>query len=938
MRYVLYCSALILGISFILWRANLETPIQLDKPLTVKSISGKALQPGPFPSDWFMNQRIWPDETIDFSHFQSALQQVERKRHASTLDEQPPWIPVGPNNIGGRITDLVGHPSNDNIFYVAAASGGIFKTTDGGGSFTPVFDDAPGMSMGALAIDFNNPNILYAGTGEANSAGYSYFGTGIYKTTTAGESWQHIGLENSRYIARIVVDPEDTQRIWVAALGELYAPSPERGVYLSTNGGLTWQQKLFIDDTTGAADIVIHPTNSLIAYAAMWHRIRNPQNRQAGGLTSGVFKTIDGGETWTRLTDGLPPQADNVGRIGLTLCESDPNVLYAIYADHPGYFMGVYRTGNGGETWNQTNDGMLDDIFSSFGWYFGNIRVRPDDPDIVFALGVDMFRSTNGGASWIERGQSMHVDHHAMWFDPSTPSTSLIGNDGGLYRSTNNGNGWTQINGLPINQFYAATVDFQLPYRRYGGTQDNGTNRTLTGGSNDWERIFGGDGFYVLIDPTDSDMIYCEYQNGVLVRSFDGGGEWYYGLDGIDENERTNWSTPIAMDPFDPHTLYYGAERLYKTTNQADFWNAISPDLTDGGAPGNLGFGTITTIGVSTINSQTIFVGTDDANVWCTTDGALNWHNRSAGLPERWITRVAPSPHDLASVYVTISGFQNAEEDAHLFFSNDYGQIWTDITGDLPAVPLNDVIPDPNYPDRLFLASDFGCFISNNHGVTWEVLGQDMPLVPVLDLVLHNPTRELVAASHGRSMFTLDLNFFEENLPPAILASAPAPFDTLLVPQIVTFNITAIDPDEDGLTYTWFRNDLQIGQDTFVVVSFDTTASEEIRVTVSDGMLDTTQTWSFLALIPDAISETAPSIGSHLLLSVYPNPFNLETTIKYSLPAAGDLSVAVFDVNGRLVKELSHSHQPAGPGQIQWTAGDLSSGTYFVSLRSGIHS
>ena len=935
MRYVLYSTALILGISFILWRANLATPIQVDQPLQVKSISGKALQPGPFPSDWFMNQRTWPDQTIDFSSFQQAVRQVEAKHRAQSLDEQPPWIPVGPTNVGGRITDLVGHPSNDDIFYVAAASGGIFKTTNGGTSFNAVFDAAPGMSMGALAIDFDNPDVVYAGTGEANSAGYSYFGTGMYKSTNAGESWTQIGLENSRYIARIVVDPQDTQRIWVAALGELYAPSADRGVYLSTNGGQTWERKLFIDDTTGAVDIVIHPTNTQIAYAAMWHRIRDTRNRQAGGYTSGIFKTIDGGENWTRLTDGLPPQADNVGRIGLTLCESNPDVLYAIYADHPGYFMGVYRTGNGGETWNQTNDGSLNDIYSSFGWYFGNIRVRPDNPDVVFVLGVDMYRSTNGGSSWLEYGWNMHVDHHAMWFDPSSSTTSLLGNDGGLYRSVNNGNSWTKINGLPINQFYAATVDYQLPQRRYGGMQDNGTKRTLTGSTNDWEDLFGGDGFYVLVDPTDSDMIYCEYQNGVLVRSFDGGLEWYYGLEGIDEEERTNWSTPIAMDPFDHETLYYGAERLYKTTDRADSWNAISPDLTNGAAQGNLGLGTISTIGVSAINSQTIFVGTDDANVWCTTDGGATWHDRSAGLPDRWVTRVVPSPHDIASVYVTISGFQNAEEDAHLFFSNDYGQTWNDITGDLPDVPLNDILPDPDYPGRLYLASDFGCYVTQNHGVTWEVLGEDMPLVPVIDLVLHNPTRELLAATYGRSMYTMDLDLFEGNLPPEITASSPAPFDTLLVPSDVTFNVTALDPDGDSLTYVWYRNDVQISQDTFVVVTFDTTASETIRVIVSDGSLDTTQSWAFLALLPDAASGTAPTVRSHVLLSVYPNPFNNETTIQYSLPAASDLTISVFDVNGRLVQDLVHSHRPAGSGQVQWSAEELPSGAYFVSLHSG---
>jgi hypothetical protein len=316
----------------------------------------------------------------------------------------------------------------------------------------------------------------------------------------------------------------------------------------------------------------------------------------------------------------------------------------------------------------------------------------------------------------------------------------------------------------------------------------------------------------------------------------------------------------------------------------------------------------------------------------------MTWDNRSAGLPERWITRVTPSPHDLASVYVTISGFQNAESNAHVFFSDNYGATWYDISGDLPDVPLNDILPDPEFPNRLFIASDFGTYYTEDHGVTWEVLGEDMPAVPVLDLVLHNPTRELVAATHGRSMYTLDLDLLAGNQPPEITQSSPAPFDTLYIPETVIFSVTAVDPNEDSLSYVWYRNEVQIGTDPSIAILFDQVASELIEVTVSDTQYTVSHTWSFAALYHDAAGENAASVSDHLLLSVYPNPFNLETTIQYSLPEPGDLQLAVYDISGRLVKDFSKSNQRAGSAQFKWQANELASGSYFVSIRSGIHS
>ncbi len=544
--------------------------------------------------------------------------------------------------------------------------------------------------------------------------------------------------------------------------------------------------------------------------------------RTAGGRGSGVWRSLDGGANWTRLQDGLPAMGDSVGRIGLAICASNPQVLYAIYANHPGNFSGIFRTADGGVTWGRVNDSELEigDLYAGFGWYFGNIRVRPDNPNIVFALGVSLARSTDGGQSWQYAPGDVHVDQHALWFHPAQPTHVLLGNDGGLYRSTNNGNGWSSVPGLPINQFYAATVDHQHPERRYGGTQDNGTLQTLTGGASDFAAILGGDGFYVLVDPTNSNVIFAEYQWGVLAKSTNNGDSWLGARLGIDPNDRTNWCTPVVMSPADPLRMFYGSHRLYESNDGAESWVAISGDLTDGAQPGNLSFGTITTIAVSGLDPQVIYAGTDDGNVQVTTNSGLIWTNRSAGLPDRWVTRVSVDPRVAGTVYVTVSGFRNAEQNAHLFRSTNYGARWWAISGGLPEGPLNDVIPDSLYPGRFYVASDFGTFVTPDWGAHWLPLGANLPRVPVLDLVFHAPTRQLVAATYGRSLFTLDGNQLALEQPPQITDFSPADFDTIPVSTNMIFSVTASDPEGDSLRYAWTRNGSMIGSGAFTVLEF----------------------------------------------------------------------------------------------------------------------
>ena len=669
----------------------------------------------------------------------------------------PSWEFRGPLNIGGRITAMAVDPTRFDTIYLGGATGGVIKSIDGGSSWQPIFDDIPSLSIGAMVMDPSDPETLYVGTGEANGGGgsVSYGGSGVYRTTDGGNSWQHLGLEDSHHIGRIVVNPNDPDVIFVAVVGLLYGTNSERGVYRSTNGGDTWERVLFLSEQTGCIDLVVNPDNPNILYAAMWERERGPDFRDYGGEECGVWRSLDGGDTWQELVSGLPNNQADVGRIGLAIARSNPQVLYAIYADNIGFFDGVYRSDDGGDSWSRTNDGNLSNLYSSFGWWFGNIRVDPADPNSVYVLGLDVYKTTNGGNSWFFSSGSMHVDQHDLIVHPQDSSWVLAGNDGGAYISQNGGSSYTKLPNIPFTQFYTCEIDFQNPERIYGGTQDNGTNRTLTGNLDDWSRIWGGDGFYVLVDPTDNQFVYAESQFGGLVRSTNGGTTFFGATAGVIGTDRNNWNSPLVMDPNQSQTLYFGTQRVYRSTNRAASWNAISGDLSDGPGGGNLTFGTVTTIAVAASDDQVIYAGTDDGNLWVTQNLGDTWTSISDGLPKRWITRVAVSPDDASIAYVTLSGFRESKNLPHIFKTNDAGQSWVDISHNLPEAPLNDVIVDPASPNQVFVAGDLGVYRSRNTAGDWALLGMGLPLAPVADMTFHHPTRTLLAGTYGRSMYSI---------------------------------------------------------------------------------------------------------------------------------------------------------------------------------------
>ncbi len=708
------------------------------------------------PTEWFTISRAYPYRDIPKAEYKAALHIARAVHHASVGLVDFPCSQVGPYNVGGRITAIAAHPDSPDLIYAGAALGGVLKSDDRGQSWEFISDDVPSLSVGDLAVDPDDPDVLYLGTGEANSSGDSYAGTGLYRTTNGGDDWEFLGFANSCHIGRVAIDPSDNTKLFVASMGSLFSTSNDRGVYRSTNGGTNWEQVLFTNDSTGCIDIVINPSNTDIVYASMWQRIRGPEDRRVGGTHSGIYRSIDGGDNWDRLTTGLP-SGEDIGRIGLAICPSNPSRLYASVVNHPGDLIDFYRTDNGGDNWSDMLVNPNVGSFSSFGWYFGQIWAHPVDQDIVCFGDVSLWRSYNGGSYWYDISGITHVDHHALYIDPTNPEYMINGNDGGVFITENGGNSWTKCYDLPITQFYAITIDKNTPYRIYGGTQDNSTPGTITGGVDDWETLFYGDGFYVNVDFTNSNTIYAEAQYGYLGKSTDLGNNWDLIFNSNIHGERSNWCTPVVMSHFDNDILFYGAQRVYKTTNAGLSFNAISPDLTGGPGDGSLLFGTITTISQSPLNPDIIWAGTDDSRVWVTEDGGGSWEMVSDDLPDRWCSRVSADVYDETVCYVTFTGYKVDDLMPHIFKTETLGATWSDISGNLEGVPVNDILPDPQRRGWLYIGTDFGMFYSDNNGTTWQGMSPDHPICPVFDIDICSNPFKLISGTHGRSMYEFDL-------------------------------------------------------------------------------------------------------------------------------------------------------------------------------------
>jgi photosystem II stability/assembly factor-like uncharacterized protein len=742
-------------------------------------------------NDYFYLQRRSHDGRINILARSQALLHARLLRARlvamSGLDAAGTWELRGPLNVGGRVTDVVGDPVDASKLYVGAASGGVWKTVDGGATFAPIFDGQGSLSIGALAIDPHDSNVLYVGTGEANPGGGSvtYPGDGVWKTTDGGVTWQHLGLDQTVTIGRIVVDPVNSSNVFVAATGNMFSRNVDRGVFRSQDGGRTWAKVLFVSDIAGAVDLAIDPVDPSRVFAATWERIRSPSERIYGGPGSGLWRSTDGGTTWTRLAGGLPASTTEPSRIGVAIAASSPSTVYTtFYRKADNALDGLFRSTDGGTTWTRQAATGLTGIIGSQGFWSGRLFVHPRNPSEVWVDGVGLARSTNGGASFTSIA-GLHADHHAQWFSPANPAVILKGNDGGLYRSTNGGTAWTHFNNLPISQFYTVEAHPAEPLKLYGGMQDNGVKRTTTGRLDDWSVVTGGDGFEVHVDPRSPSVIYSESQFGALSRSTNGGTSFSAATSGL--TGRLGWKTPLAIDPASTgtgltSTIYLGSNLLFRSTNSAGSWTAISGDLTNGNqGVGGVVFGTITTLAVAPSNRNTIYIGTDDGNVWVTQNAGATYTRLNATLPALWVTRVAVDPANDAIAYATFSGLRIDQPLPHVFRTTDHGATWSDLSGGLPDAPVNAIAIDPAQSSTLYVGTDVGVFVSRDVGANWAPLGVGLPDgVVVTDMkLLPGPPATLLAATYGRSIFSLALPG-----PPAV-AVIDAHFDT----------------DSDGFTY-----------------------------------------------------------------------------------------------------------------------------------------
>lgn len=691
-----------------------------------------------------------------------------------------PWRHIGPASFGGRIDDIEAVTSRPSTIFVGTAGGGIFRSLNTGTTWEPVFDrDGRTTSIGDIAIAPSDPNIIWAGTGEPNNRQSTTWGDGIYRSLDGGTTWTHMGLANTQHIGRVVIHPKDPSTVFVAALGHLFGANAERGLYRTKDAGRTWQQVLAVNDVTGAVDVALDPDGRTL-YVAMYQRMRRGFGFVGGGPGSGLYRSLDGGDSWERLSAGLPN--GDLGRIGIAIAPSQPSTVYAVIESRQG---GVFRSDDRGATWRKVN------ALNPRPMYYSQVRVDPRHPDKVWLLGTNLHLSVDGGKTFTTTatGDRIHVDHHALWLDPADGDHMMLGNDGGLYFTWDGARNWDFVDNLPIGQFYDIDVDRRDPYYVYGGAQDNGTwgvpVRTYNGVgimNSDVINIAYGDGFYSVADVADPAYIYANSQSGRAYRVHLATRE-ERGIRPVPadpkEEYRFNWSSPMLRSPHDARTIYYGGNKLFRTRDAGQTWDEVSPDLTrkqdwkklpimgmvrdsttlsrDDGVSD---FGTITTISESPKAAGTILVGTDDGNVQMTTDGGRTWTDLTARLRvpgPRWVSRVLWSAHDARTAYVAFDGHYDDDMTPWLFRTTDGGTSWRLVTGDLPAGhPIKVVEEHPGNRNVLFAGTEFGLFVTYDGGTTWRAVTGGVPRVRVDDIVIHPVRGDLILGTHGRSIIVLD--------------------------------------------------------------------------------------------------------------------------------------------------------------------------------------
>ena len=772
----------------------------------------------------------------------------DRKALAETsLLKEYPVRNIGPTGQGGRIVDIEVNLKNTKEFFIGFASGGIFKTINNGITFNPIFDHQDALGIGDFALAPNDPNTIYVGTGEKNSSRSSYAGSGVYKTTDGGKTWAHLGLTDTQHIGRIIIHPENSNVVWVAAMGALYSNNPDRGVYKSADGGKTWNKTLFVNDSTGIIDLVINPKNPNQLWASSWERDRKAWNFKESGVGSAIYRSEDGGETWIKSVAGFP-QGKQVGRIGLDVSAANPNILYAIL-DNQGetadenpkedgklkqkdfkaitkeaflklddkkledflrdngfpkkydakrvkkevgdgkyeatalydYLGGdananlfntkvigaeMYRSDDAGSTWKKMNSYDLDNVFYTYGYYFAEMKVDPNNADLIYFYGVPMLKSKDGGVTWarVDSIGNVHVDHHALWINPNDSKHLLLGNDGGLYQSYDEGAHWLHINNIPAGQFYTIQVDMETPYNVYGGLQDNnvltGTSRPREAYVTKWETLAGGDGMYAAADPRNSKVAYAGSQFGFYSRVERDKGKRTPITPQREMGEpalRWNWRTPLILSKHNPDIVYMAAQKVFRSFNKGDDWEVISGDLTKDKKQGDVPFSTISSFAESHLKFGLLYVGTDDGNVWVSKSGGGSWEQINSGLPpDKWVSSIFPSTHQEGTVFVSLNGYRDDDFNTYVFMSADYGKTWTSVKSNLPESVANVIIQDPVNANLLYCGLDNGTYVSLDKGKSWQFFNE-MLNVSSYDMIVHPRDNELVVGTHGRSVFVADV-------------------------------------------------------------------------------------------------------------------------------------------------------------------------------------
>ncbi len=776
-----------------------------------------------------------------------------------------PFKNIGPTVMSGRVVDVDVNPQNPNEFYVGYASGGLWHTKNNGTSFVPILDSSETQNVGDIAVDWSTGTI-WVGTGENNSSRSSYAGIGILKSTDQGETWKNMGLADSHHIGRILINPSNPNEVVVGVTGHLYTPNEARGVYKTTDGGLTWSKTLFVSNSSGIIDLAMAPNNFNIQYAAAWEKDRKAWNFTGNGSGSGIYKSTDGGNSWNLIsnTQNGFPTGEGVGRIGLAVF--DENTVYAVHDsqfrraqtapskkksdalvkddfkemdagsflklddkklnaylktngfqekyraanvkqmvrsgvakpsdlasylenansllfDTPVVGAEVYRSDNAGGSWKKMNSDYIDDLFYSYGYYFAQIRVDPSNKEKIYLAGVPLIKSEDGGKTYTSISkENVHADHHALWIHPKNPGHLINGNDGGINISYDDGAHWIKNNSPSVGQFYYINVDNEEPYNVYGGLQDNGVwkgahtatenSRWHQTGQYPWKSILGGDGMQVQIDNRNHNTVYTGYQFGN-----------YFRLE-LDTQKRTyiqpkhelgetpyrfNWQTPILLSPHNQDILYLGGNKLHRSFNKGDDWEAISDDLTRGGKQGNVAYGTLTTISESPFKFGIIYTGSDDGMIQVTKNGGGSWkeigQNIDLNLTDLWVSRVAASKHKKERVYISLNGYRNDNFTPYIYMSNDYGVTWKSIAANIPASPVNVVLEDPSNENLLFAGTDNGVYVSFNQGGSWEVFQNGIPNVAVHDLVIQPKAKHLLVGTHGRSIYTTSIAHLQQMIP-----------------------------------------------------------------------------------------------------------------------------------------------------------------------------